>query len=175
MLEEKFHDSLFDGKEYLWEKLIGLIGEKLYKENVYKDGKALQTCHKNKSFLTNLNILRFIKERSKLLVRFSCGVSGLKFSVELEQIQCASASTLEMCYYPRSLNLVLPHYFLGNLVQSRISGSKSVSVVHGKTSPGGGYLTLRSWLKLHGTEPLQCEKGRIDIFFGNIGKCIITA
>ena len=99
-----------------------------------------------------------------MLVRFSCGVSGLEFSIESEQIQYAFASTLEMCYHPRSLNLVLPHCFLGNLVQSQISGSTSVSIVNGKTSPGGGYLTLRSWLELHRNEPLQCEKGAIDIF-----------
>ena len=132
LLEEKSYDYLCDGKEHLWEKLTGLIGEKLCKEKVYKDGKAPQTCYTNKSFLTNLNILRFIKERNKLLVRFLCGVSGLEFSVESEQIQYAFASTLEMCYYLRNLNLVLPHCFLGNLVQSRISGSKSVSVVNGK-------------------------------------------
>ena len=123
---------------FMWRKIAslgkstGLIGEKLCKEKVYKDGKAPQTCYTNKSFLTNLNILRFIKERNKLLVRFLCGVSGLEFSVESEQIQYAFASTLEMCYYLRNLNLVLPHCFLGNLVQSRISGSKSVSVVNGK-------------------------------------------
>ena len=173
MLEEKSYDYLCDGKEHLWEKLTGLIGEKLCKEKVYKDGKALQTCHKNKSVLTNLNISRFIKERNKLLVCFLCGVDGLEFSVESEQIQYAFASTLEMCYYLRNLNLVLPHCFLGNLVQSQIPGSKSVSVVNGKTSPGGGYQTLRSWLELHETEPLQCGKGTIDIFFDNIGKYVI--
>ena len=154
-------------------KSTGLIGEKLCKEKVYKDGKALQTCCKNKSFSTNLNILRFIKERNKLLVCFLCGVSGLEFSVESEQIQYAFASTLGMCYYLRNLNLVLPRCFLRNLVESRISGSKSVSVVNGKTSPGGDYQTLRSWLERHGTEPLQCGKGTIDIFFDNIGKYVI--
>ena len=70
LLEEKSYDNLCDGKEHVWEKLIGLINEKLCKEKVYKDGEALQTCYKNKSFLTNLNILRFIKERNKLLVCF---------------------------------------------------------------------------------------------------------
>ena len=96
LLEEKSYDSSCNGKDHLWEKLIGLIGEKLCKEKVYKDGKALQTCYKNKSFLTNLNILRFIKERNKLLVRFSCGVSGLEFSLESEQIQYAFASSFFM-------------------------------------------------------------------------------
>ena len=59
------------------------------------------------------------------------------------------------------------------MVQSQISGSKSVSVVNSKTSPGGGYLTLSSWLELHVTEPLQCEKGTLDIFFDNNGKYVI--
>ena len=117
--------------------------------------------------------MRFIKERNKLLVCFLRGVSGLEFSVESEQIQYAFASTLEMCYYLRNLNLVLPHCFLGNLAQSRISGFKSVSVVNGTTSSGGGYQTLRSWLELHGTEPLQCGKSTIDIFFDNIGNYVI--
>ena len=52
--------------------------------------------YKNKSLLTNLNILRFIKERNKLLVSFLCGVSGWEFSVESEQIQYALASTLDV-------------------------------------------------------------------------------
>ena len=65
----------------------------------------------------------------------------LEFSVESEQIQYALASTLEMCYYLWNINLVLPHCFLGNLIQSCISGPKSVSVVNGNSSPGGGYLT----------------------------------
>ena len=86
-------------KKHLWEKSTGLIGEKLCKGKVYKDGKALQMCYTNKYFLTNLNILRFIKERNKLLVRFLCGVSGLEFSVESEQIQYDLASTPEICYY----------------------------------------------------------------------------
>ena len=69
--------------------------------------------------------------------------------------------------------MVLPHCYLGNLVQSRISGSESVSVANGKTSPGRGYRALRSWLEFHETEPLQYEKLTIDIFFENIGKYII--
>ena len=50
LLVEQFYDNLSDGKEHFWEKLTGLIGEKFCKEKVYKDGKALQTCYKNKSF-----------------------------------------------------------------------------------------------------------------------------
>ena len=54
-MKEKSYDYLCNQKEHLWGKLIGLIGEKLCKEKVYKDGKAPETCYKN-IFLTNLNI-----------------------------------------------------------------------------------------------------------------------
>ena len=54
-MEEKSYDYLCDQKEHLWGKLIGLIGEKLCKEKVYKDGKALVTCYRN-IFLANLDI-----------------------------------------------------------------------------------------------------------------------
>ena len=111
------------------------------------------------------------KERNKLLVCFLIGVGNLEFSVELEQIQYAFANTLEMSYYVQNLNLVLPRCFLISLVQSRISGLKSVSLVNSKTSPGGGYITLRSWLEFHGTEPLQCKKGTMN----NIYKCVTTS
>ena len=46
-MEERSYDYLSDQKEHLWGKLIGLIGEKLCKEKVYKDGKAPETCYKN--------------------------------------------------------------------------------------------------------------------------------
>ena len=54
-MEKKSYDYLCDQKENLWGILIGLIGEALCKEKVYKDGKALVTCYRN-IFLTNLYI-----------------------------------------------------------------------------------------------------------------------
>ena len=50
LLEEKSCDRLCDGKEHLWEKLIGLIGETLGKEKVYKDGKLFKRAIKTNLF-----------------------------------------------------------------------------------------------------------------------------
>ena len=78
-----------------------------------------------------------------------------------------------MIYQLRNFNLVLPHCFMSNLVQSCISGSKTVSVVNGKISPGGGYSTFQNWVDLQGSKVIECMPGTLDIYFDNIGKYIV--
>ena len=104
---------------------------------------------------------------------FLSGMSGLDYNIETNEVKYTFAATIELCYYLRNLQLVLPHSFLANLVQSCISGSKSVSVINGKTSPGGSYQTYKNWLAIKGSTPLPCKTGVIDIFFDNIGKYIV--
>jgi len=74
---------------------------------------------------------------------FILGLSGIDYRSETMQIKYTLAQTLELCCYLRNLRLVLPFSFL---VQSWISGSKSVAVVNGKTSPGGSYTTFKNWI-----------------------------
>ena len=46
LLEEKSYDNLCDGKEHVWEKLIGLISEKLCKEKSIKMEKLFKRAIK---------------------------------------------------------------------------------------------------------------------------------
>ena len=69
-LESGDYHSLMDDKEPLWQRLLYLIGDKLCKEPIYKDGLQLQSKYKDSKFLINLDILTFVKERNQLLVRF---------------------------------------------------------------------------------------------------------
>ena len=46
LVEENSYDNLCDGKKHLWEKLIGLIGEKFCKEKVQNDGKLFKRAIK---------------------------------------------------------------------------------------------------------------------------------
>lgn len=134
LLENCDHDDIINPTtNTLWEKLMFLLGEKLCRENIYKNG--LGKC-KDTKFLTDLDISKFIKEGNSLLVMFIFGFSGIDLNQESNEVKYALAQTLELCYYLRNLHLVLPYSFLANLVQSCISGSKSVAVVNGKTSPG---------------------------------------
>ena len=77
-----------------------------------------------------------------------------------------------MCYCLRNFKLVLPYSFLSNLAQSCISGSKSVSVVNGKTTPGGSYVTYKNWINVHEKFALKYHGGTIDLWFDNIGRYI---
>ena len=81
---------------------------------------------------------------------FIFGFSGNDLNQESNEVKYALAQTLELCYYLSNLHLVLPYSFLANLVQLCISGSKSVAVVNGKTSPGGSYTTFKNWISLEG-------------------------
>ena len=60
----------------------------------------------------------------------------------------AIALVVEMIYFIQKLNLVLPHCFLLNILQSFVSGSKTVSVLNGKISPSAGYTTWKNALIL---------------------------
>ena len=173
-LETKPFEELYNGNENLWIKLFELLGSSISSQ-VYNDGKSLEAVYKQPKFLIDLNILSFIKKRNILLVKFLCGLSHRKLESESKSVVYTFACTIEMCYNLRNMNLVLPNSFLANLVQSCISGSKSVSVVNGKITPGGGYTTYRNWIQLQGEKMLTCMKGTLDIFFDNIGKYIIKS
>jgi len=169
----KTDKDIYSGRESLWHELLEVIGRRLLSPHVYGDGLAIKSKYKDTEFLVNFDILKYIKERNMLLVRLLCGLSGFDvFSVEKKEIRYAFAVTIEMLYYLRNFNLVLPCSFMSNLVQSCISGSKSVSVVNGKTSPGSGYSTYRKWLEIQGSKQLHCQTGVLDIFIDNIGKYI---
>ena len=173
LLETNKACDIYSGREHLWQKLLGIIGQRLMSPAVYSDGLAIKSKYKDVEFLLDFDILKYIKERNILLVRLLCGLAGFDiYEVDKKEIRYAFAVTVEMIYYLRNFNLVLPCSFLSNLVQSCISGSKSVSVVNGKTSPGSGYATYRKWLEIQGIKELQCKQGVVDIFIDNIGKYI---
>ena len=126
----------------LWEKLMFLLGEKLCRENIYKDGLPSAGKYKDTKFFTDLGISKFIKERNSLLVMCIFRFSGIDHNQESKEVKCTLAHTLERCYYLRNLHIVLPYSFLAHLVQSCRSGSMSVAVVNGKTNLGESYTTF---------------------------------
>lgn len=57
--------------------------------------------------------------------------------------------------YLRSLNLVLPYSFLLNIVESLISGLKTVTAINEKLYPCGRYPVIQSWLEEQGSVPIK--------------------
>ena len=77
-----------------------------------------QSLYKQPEFLIDLKITAFLKERNILWVLFLCGLTNPYCDYETKQVLYIFASTLEKYYHLHNLNLVLPHSFLANLVQS---------------------------------------------------------
>ena len=102
------------------------------------------------------------------------GVSGIAFDGEQNHhVQFASCISIESIYYLRNFNIVLPYSFLKISLQSRISGSKTVTTVNGKLHPSGSYPVIQRWLEGQGSDPIDSLCGDLITFFDNIGKYVI--
>ena len=74
------------------------------------------------------------------------------------------AVAIKMIRFIRNLNLILPYCFLINLLQSFISGSKKVSSLNSKVTPGAGHTTYKK---------IECPLDDTVLYFYNIGKYVI--
>ena len=61
-----------------------------------------------------------------------------------------------------------------NLIQTFISGSKTVTTLNGKLLPGGSDTTYRLWLTTN-AEPIEYPTGDSDIFIDNCGHYIVKS
>ena len=105
--------------------------------------------YKDTKYFTNLNTQRFLSERNQTVLAFINGYCGIQHRQEHKSlILYAIGLIVEMNYFIRNLNLLLPHCFLMNVSQSFVSGSKTVSVLNGKISPSVGYPTWKKWLDI---------------------------
>ena len=59
---------------------------------------------------------------------------------------------MEAIYHPKNTNLVLSDCFLTNLVETFISGSKTVTAINGKILPEANDTSYRKWLNEYGRE-----------------------
>ena len=104
--------ELYVGKETLWDRLFELLGSCI-SHSVYSDGKSIESAYKQTEFLIDIDILKYIKQRNKLLVKFLCGLSNQVLESESQTVIYTFACTLEMCYHLRNTNLVLQKYLSG--------------------------------------------------------------
>ena len=150
-----------------------MIGKTFLKEDIFRDGVMIKSHYKNERFLSTLNLKDYLKERNQMLLSFINGCCNISYEHEEHEVLLYSlASTVEMIYFIRNLNLVLPCSFLVNLQQSFVSGSKTVSCLNGKISPGAGYTTYKKWLDIQGKNELKCPDSEVMTFFDNIGKYV---
>ena len=156
-----------------WSKLLYLIGTKILFPRIQKQGSQLSKKYKSVDHLTDIDPDSDITHYDAILVSFLEGLSSRGFLFLNTKTKFHVICIIEAIYSYCNFNWVLPYNFVSNLIQSFISGSKMVTVLNGKLSPGGGYTTYLTWLKGIGAEALTCPFGDIVTYIDNIGKYII--
>ena len=147
-------------------ELLGHLGE-LCSDLIYQDIQTIRCLYQDNLCFSSMNTLEFIKSRNKNLLCFLLGASGSDLNKLSEKTQYALASVIESIYHLRNSNIVLPHSFLGNLVQFYTSGSKVVPVINGNLTPAGSYFTVHSWMSKRAKNPLLCPEGKYFIHESN--------
>jgi hypothetical protein len=155
--------------------LLERIGSVFVEGEIKRDGLTISSSYKDVTTLSNLNTKSYLQERNQLILDFLTG--SIKWNYENQDnsvVLYSLAIVVESIYHLRNMNLILPHCFLTNLVQSFIAGSKTVPVINGKTSPSASYTTYKNWILEKGSKSLSCPSNKDTItFFDNVGKYII--
>ena len=79
---------------------------------------------------------------------------------------------VESIYHLKDNNLILPYYFLANLVETFISGSKTGTEINGNILPIASDRTYRKWLNENGQGKNVVPNCDFDVYVDNIGKYI---
>ena len=102
-----------------------------------------------------LDTKEYLAERNQMVLQFLNGCCNINYEDQTNTATLfAIAVTVEMIYFIRSFNFMLPHCFVANLLQSFVSGSKTVSTANGKVTPRASYSTYKKWLNVKGDKIL---------------------
>ena len=123
--------------------------------------------------LSTIDVDSYVDSKEQILKAFIEGVTQKIFQNLSSFGKLKFAFTIENVYGLVNFNWIFPIAFSSNLVQSAVSGSKTVTEMNGKLCPSGGYSTYLNWFNENGFHPLECPIGDIQTFFDNIGKYIL--
>ena len=174
-------EAISDATDAEWEgidtiimaTLLELIGKHFIQKNIYHDGLSIKANYKDTDLLATLDSKSFLRDRNQLVLSFINGCCKVAYQGQIEnQTLFAISVAVEIIYFICNFNLVLPHCFLLNLLQSSVSDSKTVSALNGKVAPGARYTTYKKRLEEKDKLPLHCPKQDVITFFDNIGKYI---
>ena len=123
---------------------------------------------------TNLDSKSMLEKVNPILTSFLSSVVG----VDIYKTTCSEylykfCIVVEGILHLKNQNLILPHCFLLNLIETFISGSKTVTSLNGKVLPCASDTTYRKWLKEQGLEKLTTPNIDLYMFIDNIGKYIV--
>ena len=124
--------------------------------------------YKDLNFLKNIDTKVYLAEWEPILISFLEGI--------VSKCHCNAfllAVIVKALYQIKDSNLNLPYCLLTNLVETSISGFKTVTAISSKILPGASDTSYRKWMNENGREKrgtLSCD---LDVYVDNTGKFII--
>ena len=157
--------------------VLSVIAQKIVRPAMTRETYVFRNCYSDVSYLQNIDSKDFFKSCNSLLTSFLDGITGRMISSAVDtRFLFGYAVVIESIYHLKNSNLVLPHCFIANLMQTSISGSKTVTVVNGKLLPGASDPIIREWWKTQGQHKLFVSpRADLDIFFDTVGKYIVKS
>ena len=153
--------------------LLNTIASLFIQQEIYDDGTDMKLWYEDIGYLEKLDSMSFLLQRNNVLLAFLSGCVNFNLSKQTNKtLLYASAVCVEMIYYLRNINLILPRSFSLNLPQMFVSSSKTTSVINDKLSPSAGYTSYRNWIEMQGAVKNTVPRGDIITFFDNIGRYI---
>ena len=119
------------------------------------------------------NPSQWLAARPHLLVNLISAFSGVDPNTASADKITLISKVIELIYACRNSKLVLPNFFIENLLCYSYTNCKSYLNFVGNRSPGGGYTHMCNWLKEQSKEPLTFPDGLAKAVFDNnqkIGK-----
>lgn len=139
----------------IWSKLLKVLGKKVVSHRIISDGTLCSKFYKLVDFLSTIDVDTYVESRDNLLKSFVEGVTQKTYQNLQPSGKLKFAYMLENIYGLENFNWILPISFSSNFIQSAISGSKTVTEMNGKLSPGGGYPTFLKWFNENGKISLE--------------------
>ena len=174
-----FGDEIRKDKETadLVKKISKSLGN-LISSDIQTQGSEFSSIYKDSNLLKDLDRSQFILSCNAVVTSFLEGISGVSIeNLADDKLLFTFCTVVEKIYHLKNQNFILPHHFLCNLMQSSISGSKTVSVVNGKFSPAGSYTTYNNWITEIAAQHMlkQLKLRDLDYFLDNLGRYLVPS
>ena len=130
----------------------------------------------NLTELVDFENINWLCERPMELIHFLSTMCKVDLNTASESKLRAFSKIIELIYFCHDSKMVLPQHFTDNLIQYRLTNSKTCTNYQGSSSLSGSYFTLSTWLNKQARDPLPFPKGlTINVFDNNqkVGKTYI--
>ena len=155
-IKEAKNSPISDNLKSKIKSLTSFINTNFVRPGGTIDSKIISSNYKDLNYLTHIDSKKYITEREPIFVSFLEGI--------IPKNHCNPfLLAVVAIYHLKNSNLILPHCFLAILVETFISGSKTVTAINGKNLPSVSDTTYKKWLNENEKEKNVVPNCNLDV------------